>query len=72
MVIFFRPDGLIVRSKPELARALEGKVDLSCFDYKSGKILQGSLRKSKSRMRTMTDGRGNLLVSMHYNPNLNT
>ncbi|CAD5123552.1 DgyrCDS11890 [Dimorphilus gyrociliatus] len=56
-VYYHGPDGLIVRSKPELARALEGKVDLSCFDYKSGKILQGSLRKSKSRMRTITDGR---------------
>ena len=35
------------RSKPELARILGKNFDLSSFDYRSGRVLQSAIRKSK-------------------------
>ena len=60
----FSPDGQKIRSKPELARALGENFDLSCFDFRSGKILQSAIRKSKRMRGTTYDyARGALLES---------
>ena len=48
-IVFFisSPNGMKCRSKPELARILGKNFDLSCFDYRTGRILQSAIRKSK-------------------------
>lgn len=46
-VFYHAPDGSKVRSKPQLARILGENFDLSCFDFRTGKILQSAIRKSK-------------------------
>ena len=43
----FSPSGEKIRSKPQLVRLLGEGFDLSCFDFRSGKILQSAIRKSK-------------------------
>ncbi|XP_060038040.1 methyl-CpG-binding domain protein 3 isoform X3 [Erinaceus europaeus] len=45
------PSGKKFRSKPQLARYLGGSVDLSTFDYRSGKMLLGRVSKSRQRVR---------------------
>ena len=35
------------RSKPEIARILGKNFDLSSFDFRSGRVLQSAIRKSK-------------------------
>ncbi|ELT95247.1 hypothetical protein CAPTEDRAFT_180602 [Capitella teleta] len=49
-VYYISPDGTRVRSKPQLCRMVGDAVDLNSFDFRTGKILQSSIRKSK-RMR---------------------
>lgn len=44
---FFSPDGVKIRSKPHLARYLGENIDLSAFDFRTGKIISNSLRKTK-------------------------
>ena len=59
--ISFSPGGKKIRSKPELARDLGDGFDLSCFDFRSGKILQSAIRKSKRMKGTTYDyARGKL------------
>lgn len=60
-VYYFSPDGTKIRSKPELSRALGDNFDLSCFDFRSGKILQSAIRKSK-RMRGSIRHDANLVL----------
>jgi len=44
-VYYFSPGGLKVRSKPELIKLLGDQYDLSMFDFKSGKLNPGLIRK---------------------------
>lgn len=46
---FFSPNGKKIRSKPELVRYLGPKYDLTCFDYRTGKII---MDKAKPARRT--------------------
>ncbi|KAK2150541.1 hypothetical protein LSH36_401g02003 [Paralvinella palmiformis] len=46
-VYYLSPSGDKIRSKPQLVRSLGENFDLSCFDFRTGKILQSAIRKSK-------------------------
>ncbi|XP_034048373.1 methyl-CpG-binding domain protein 2 [Thalassophryne amazonica] len=50
-VYYYSPTGKKFRSKPQLARYLGNKVDLGCFDFRTGKMMPGKLQKSKQRLR---------------------
>eukprot|EP00070_Physeter_catodon_P049479 XP_028356373.1 methyl-CpG-binding domain protein 3 isoform X3 [Physeter catodon] len=45
------PSGKKFRSKPQLARYLGGSMDLSTFDFRTGKMLMGKMNKSRQRVR---------------------
>ncbi|XP_019512824.1 PREDICTED: methyl-CpG-binding domain protein 3 isoform X2 [Hipposideros armiger] len=45
------PSGKKFRSKPQLARYLGGSMDLSTFDYRTGKMLMSKMNKSRQRVR---------------------
>ncbi|KAM9328927.1 methyl-CpG-binding domain protein 2 [Gastrophryne carolinensis] len=50
-VYYFSPSGKKFRSKPQLARYLGNSMDLSCFDFRTGKMMPSKMQKSKQRMR---------------------
>lgn len=50
-IYYYSPSGKKFRSKPQLVRFLGSSVDLSCFDFRTGKLLPGKLHKSKTRTR---------------------
>ncbi|XP_062967035.1 methyl-CpG-binding domain protein 3 isoform X3 [Cynocephalus volans] len=45
------PSGKKFRSKPQLARYLGGSMDLSTFDFRTGKMLLSKMNKSRQRVR---------------------
>nr|XP_042123134.1 methyl-CpG-binding domain protein 3 isoform X1 [Peromyscus maniculatus bairdii] len=45
------PSGKKFRSKPQLARYLGGSMDLSTFDFRTGKMLMNKMNKSRQRVR---------------------
>ncbi|XP_068856053.1 LOW QUALITY PROTEIN: methyl-CpG-binding domain protein 2-like, partial [Aphelocoma coerulescens] len=45
------PSGKKFRSKPQLARFLGNSVDLSSFDFRTGKMMPSKLQKNKQRLR---------------------
>ncbi|XP_039103991.1 methyl-CpG-binding domain protein 3 isoform X1 [Hyaena hyaena] len=45
------PSGKKFRSKPQLARYLGGSMDLSTFDFRTGKLLMSKMNKSRQRVR---------------------
>ncbi|EPY89470.1 methyl-CpG binding domain protein 3 isoform 4-like protein [Camelus ferus] len=45
------PSGKKFRSKPQLARYLGGSMDLSTFDFRTGKMLMSKMNKSRQRVR---------------------
>ncbi|XP_010633211.1 methyl-CpG-binding domain protein 3 [Fukomys damarensis] len=47
----FNPSGKKFRSKPQLARYLGGSMDLSTFDFRTGKMLMSKMNKSRQRVR---------------------
>lgn len=66
VVVTCSPDGRKIRSKPELVRALGSNYDAGCFDFRSGKILQSAIRKSKRMKGTTYDyARGLSLFLCH-------
>lgn len=50
-VYYFSPSGKKFRSKPQLARYLGNTVDLSSFDFRTGKMMPSKLQKNKQRLR---------------------
>ncbi|PWA20791.1 hypothetical protein CCH79_00007289, partial [Gambusia affinis] len=46
-----RPSGKKFRSKPQLARYLGNQMDLSSFDFRTGKMLMSKLNKNRQRLR---------------------
>ncbi|MEJ1280130.1 methyl-CpG binding domain protein 2 [Cricetulus griseus] len=50
-VYYFSPSGKKFRSKPQLARYLGNAVDLSSFDFRTGKMMPSKLQKNKQRLR---------------------
>lgn len=50
-VYYFSPSGKKFRSKPQLARFLGNSVDLSSFDFRTGKMMPSKLQKNKQRLR---------------------
>ncbi|XP_064325534.1 methyl-CpG-binding domain protein 3 isoform X4 [Phalacrocorax carbo] len=47
----FSPSGKKFRSKPQLARYLGSSMDLSTFDFRTGKMLLNKMNKNRQRMR---------------------
>uniref|UniRef100_A0A4W3H206 Methyl-CpG binding domain protein 3a n=1 Tax=Callorhinchus milii TaxID=7868 RepID=A0A4W3H206_CALMI len=47
----FSPSGKKFRSKPQLARYLGNSMDLSSFDFRTGKMLISKLNKNRQRLR---------------------
>ncbi|XP_055286441.1 methyl-CpG-binding domain protein 3 isoform X5 [Moschus berezovskii] len=45
------PSGKKFRSKPQLARYLGGSMDLSTFDFRTGKMLMSKVNKGRQRVR---------------------
>ncbi|XP_043909900.1 methyl-CpG-binding domain protein 3 isoform X2 [Protopterus annectens] len=45
------PSGKKFRSKPQLARYLGNSMDLSTFDFRTGKMLMSKMNKNRQRMR---------------------
>ncbi|XP_076039831.1 methyl-CpG-binding domain protein 2 isoform X2 [Oratosquilla oratoria] len=56
-VYYYSPSGKKFRSKPQLARYLGDTVDLSSFDYRTGKLNPMLLRKNKRPKGTQFDYR---------------
>ncbi|KAJ8374526.1 hypothetical protein SKAU_G00051060 [Synaphobranchus kaupii] len=50
-VYYFSPTGKKFRSKPQLARYLGNSMDLSSFDFRTGKMLMSKLNKNRQRLR---------------------
>ncbi|XP_078530942.1 methyl-CpG-binding domain protein 2 isoform X3 [Lissotriton helveticus] len=50
-VYYFSPSGKKFRSKPQLSRYLGNTVDLSSFDFRTGKMMPSKLQKNKQRLR---------------------
>lgn len=46
-VYYFSPNGIKVRSKPQLCKILGEGFDLTAFDFRTGKVIQSQVRKSK-------------------------
>ena len=59
----FSPTGKKVRSKAELARELGDNFDLTMFDFRTGKHVQSSMRKSRRMKGSSFDySRGTCIV----------
>ncbi|XP_069864001.1 methyl-CpG-binding domain protein 3 isoform X1 [Dipodomys merriami] len=50
-IFYYSPSGKKFRSKPQLARYLGGSMDLSTFDFRTGKMLMSKMNKSRQRVR---------------------
>ncbi|XP_070603009.1 methyl-CpG-binding domain protein 3 isoform X1 [Erythrolamprus reginae] len=50
-VYYYSPSGKKFRSKPQLARYLGNSMDLSTFDFRTGKMLMSKVNKNRQRMR---------------------
>ncbi|KAL2096744.1 hypothetical protein ACEWY4_005951 [Coilia grayii] len=50
-VYYFSPTGKKFRSKPQLARYLGNSMDLSSFDFRTGKMIFSKLNKNRQRLR---------------------
>ncbi|XP_042198589.1 methyl-CpG-binding domain protein 3a isoform X2 [Callorhinchus milii] len=50
-VYYYSPSGKKFRSKPQLARYLGNSMDLSSFDFRTGKMLISKLNKNRQRLR---------------------
>ncbi|KAG9278690.1 methyl-CpG-binding domain protein 3 isoform X2 [Astyanax mexicanus] len=50
-VYYFSPSGKKFRSKPQLVRYLGNSMDLSSFDFRTGKMIMSKLNKNKQRLR---------------------
>lgn len=50
-VFLASPSGKKFRSKPQLARYLGNQMDLSSFDFRTGKMLMSKLNKNRQRLR---------------------
>ncbi|XP_041086503.1 methyl-CpG-binding domain protein 3 isoform X1 [Polyodon spathula] len=50
-VYYYSPSGKKFRSKPQLARYLGNSMDLSSFDFRTGKMLMSKLNKNRQRLR---------------------
>ncbi|XP_072920192.1 methyl-CpG-binding domain protein 3-like isoform X3 [Hemitrygon akajei] len=50
-VYYYSPSGKKFRSKPQLARYLGNSIDLSSFDFRTGKMMPNKLQRNKQRLR---------------------
>ncbi|XP_027006627.1 methyl-CpG-binding domain protein 3a isoform X2 [Tachysurus fulvidraco] len=55
-VYYFSPTGKKFRSKPQLARYLGNSMDLSTFDFRTGKMIMSKLNKNRQRLRYEQSG----------------
>lgn len=61
-VFYYSPNGKKFRSKPQLARFLSDTLDLTTFDYKTGKINPSLVRKNRKKADTSKGLRSDLSV----------
>jgi len=61
-VFYYSPNGKKFRSKPQLARFLSDSLDLTTFDYKTGKINPSLVRKNRKKADTSKGLRHDLSV----------
>ncbi|KAK2704445.1 methyl-CpG-binding domain protein 2-like [Artemia franciscana] len=54
-VVYFSPSGKRIRSKPQLVKYLGDSIDLTAFDFKTGKINSELLRRSKKNKTQQFD-----------------
>ncbi|ESP00545.1 hypothetical protein LOTGIDRAFT_112523 [Lottia gigantea] len=54
-VYYYSPDGKKIRSKPQLARALGDAMELSAFDFRTGRVNFNACRKSKGHKGSSFD-----------------
>ncbi|XP_049593188.1 methyl-CpG-binding domain protein 2 isoform X1 [Syngnathus scovelli] len=66
-IYYYSPTGKKFRSKPQLSRYLGNKVDLACFDFRTGKMMPGKLQKNKQKLR-----HDQLSLAKGGKPDLNT
>ncbi|XP_066551392.1 methyl-CpG-binding domain protein 3b isoform X5 [Amia ocellicauda] len=68
MRTILNPTGKKFRSKPQLARYLGNSMDLSSFDFRTGKMLMSKLNKNRQRLRyennSQTKGKPDLNTSL--------
>lgn len=57
------PSGKKFRSKPQLARYLGNQMDLSSFDFRTGKMLMSKLNKNRQRLRYDNNNQNKVSVS---------
>ncbi|OQR79363.1 methyl-CpG-binding domain protein 2-like [Tropilaelaps mercedesae] len=57
-VFYYGPDGQRYRSKQQLVRALGDSVDLTAFDFRSGKLSAVAARKARQQSRAAAGGNG--------------
>lgn len=63
----FSPDGKKIRSKPQLARIIGDALDLSAFDFRTGRIIYSAVRKSKRMKGSSYDfARGLLKIYIQW------
>uniref|UniRef100_A0A8C5W7H8 Methyl-CpG binding domain protein 2 n=1 Tax=Microcebus murinus TaxID=30608 RepID=A0A8C5W7H8_MICMU len=65
-VYYFSPSGKKFRSKPQLARYLGNTVDLSSFDFRTGKMMPSKLQKNKQRLRNDPLNQNKLHWTAHH------
>lgn len=58
MLVAISPDGQRYRSKQQLAKALGDAVDLTAFDFRSGKLSAVAARKARQHSRVTGGGNG--------------
>uniref|UniRef100_A0A8B9GXX7 MBD domain-containing protein n=1 Tax=Astyanax mexicanus TaxID=7994 RepID=A0A8B9GXX7_ASTMX len=63
-VYYFSPSGKKFRSKPQLVRYLGNSMDLSSFDFRTGKMIMSKLNKNKQRLRYEQSGKPDLNTSL--------
>uniref|UniRef100_UPI00358E9352 methyl-CpG-binding domain protein 2-like isoform X2 n=1 Tax=Myxine glutinosa TaxID=7769 RepID=UPI00358E9352 len=65
-VYYYSPNGKKFRSKPQLARCLGNTMDLSSFDFRTGKMMPSKLQKQKLRLRNeqLNQGKPDLNTSL--------
>ncbi|CAL8341565.1 methyl-CpG-binding domain protein 2 [Gadus morhua] len=65
-VYYYSPSGKKFRSRPQLSRYLGNRVDLRCFDFRSGKMAPAGKHKTRQRPHETLarGGRGDLNTSL--------
>nr|CAG4641953.1 EOG090X0BDJ [Eurycercus lamellatus] len=67
-IFYYSPNGKKFRSKPQLVRFLGDTIDLTTFDYKTGKVNSLLLRKNRKKAQPDSTGRGGIRPDLSLIP----